>query len=62
MSNLTPWTRADMLEFPEEAMALDLDMLLDRAEAEVAPGQHYWVGFSNRPLPGPAEATSTSLV
>ena len=61
MSNLTPWTRADMLEFPEEARTLDLDMLLDRTEAEVAPGQHYRVDFRNRPLPGPPEVTSTSL-
>ena len=62
MSNLAPWARTDLLEFPKEARMCDLDILLDQAEADVAPGRHYWLGFGNRPLPGSAETTSTSLV
>ena len=62
MSNLAPWARTDLFEFPEEARMCDLDILLDQAEADVALGRHYWLGFGNRPLPGSAETTSTSLV
>ena len=43
-----------------EARAMDLGVLLNQAEAEVAPGQHYWQGFSRRTRRGSAQAISTS--
>ena len=47
-----PWSRSDVLEFPEAARALDLDALIKRNEARLAPGQHFhmtWPGTVRTP-------------
>ena len=36
-----PWSRIDVPEFPEAARALDLDALIKRKEARLAPGQQF---------------------
>ena len=47
-----PWSRTDIPEFPQGARALDLDNLIKRKEAQLAPGQRYCLTW-----PGPAVAT-----
>ena len=44
-----PWSRMDIPEFPEGARAFDLDILIKRKEAQLAPGQQYCLAW-----PGPA--------
>ena len=36
-----PWSRSDVPEFPEAARAFDLDALIKRKEARLAPGQQF---------------------
>ena len=44
-----PWSRTDIPEFPEAARTFDLDILIKRKEAQLAPGQQYGLAW-----PGPA--------
>ena len=54
-----PWSRRDIPEFPEAARTLDLDTLIKRKEARLAPGQQYCLSWP-RPAVTPAEQEAVS--
>ena len=40
-----PWSRSDVPEFPEATRTFDLDTLIKRNEARLAPGQHFCMSW-----------------
>ena len=54
-----PWSRRDIPEFPEAARTFDLDTLIKRKEARLAPGQQYGLSWP-RPAVTPVEPEAVS--
>ena len=56
-----PWSRTDIPEFPEAARTFDLDILIKRKEARLAPGERYSLTWPDPAVTPPQRAHAPTL-